>query len=623
MANKYIPYEVSPVKGQAVLNNFHRLLKYDGNDKVLSNISRGMPYYELNHIETVGNENTDNMVIRGECISACAYLKEHNIKVDLVYIDPPFASEANYSKEVYIRNAVVDKEIGENVINKFAKDEKKKDKFDEEMYGDIWTKEYYLNWMYENLRAIKEIISENGSIYVHLDNGIEHYIKIIMDEIFGEGNFRRDITWDTSIPYVAGNKWLANNWIYSQANILYYVMNQNDYIFNKLYDEVKQPSGEISKKPLKDIWTDIENFAGFLGCKEDKEYSTQKPESLLERIINASTNEGMLIADFFGGSGVTAAVAHKLGRRFIHCDIGINSIEVTRDRLKDLDASFNVYQINDGVQLFRNPVQTNEKLRELIVGLNKNSKLSDVFAGSIEDSRLGTIPVYLPDLINSSEKVFDDVRLQKLLIDTFPELDKKIKKVIIYYIDIVCNQKKENETKTDEELLKEMVKADVNSNVEVEFRDLKDLLSNVVLNDVIEYKIEENTEDVINKWKLTVEKFLSDRVIGKIDEFNKKSQVNNDDFTPIKISKSGLECIEYIAVDCKNSDMDKPFFASHDIKIDKNGLAHIDCKKKIVNDKGKTIKFDIWDGTIKSIDKPLRLKVRNICGDESIILLVD
>ena len=112
-------------------------------------------------------------------------------------------------------------------------------------------------------------------------------------------------------------------------------------------------------------------------------------------------------------------------------------------------------------------------------------------------------------------------------------------------------------------------------------------------------------------------------VLGKIEAFNQKSLLNNEDFVPIKISSSGLECIEYIAVDCKNSDMNKPFCATHDIKIDKEGYAHIDCKKKKVNDKGKNIKFDIWDGTIKSVEKPLRLKVRNICGDESIIPLVE
>lgn len=108
MAIKYIPYEVSTVKGQAVLNNFHRLLKYEGNDEVLAHIKRGMPYYELNVVEHVGKDKqTDNMVIRGECISACAYLKEKGIKVDLVYIDPPFASDADYSKKIKLRQTVV------------------------------------------------------------------------------------------------------------------------------------------------------------------------------------------------------------------------------------------------------------------------------------------------------------------------------------------------------------------------------------------------------------------------------------------------------------------------------------------------------------------------------------
>ena len=620
MAVKYIPYEVSTVKGQAVLNDFHRLLKYEGNGEVLSHIKRGMPYYELNEVEQVGKDKkTDNMVIRGECISACAYLKEKGIKVDLVYIDPPFASDADYSKKIKLRQAVVkDGKIDESLIGDDGSKE-----FEEVMYGDVWTKEYYLNWMFENLRAIKEVLSDNGSIYVHLDKGIEHYIKIIMDEIFGENNFRSDITWDTSIPYVAGNKWLSNNWIYSQANIIYYVNNQADYVFNKEYSEIKQPSGEISKKPIKDVWTDIENFAGFLGCKDDKKYATQKPEALLERIINASSNENMVVADFFGGSGVTAAVAHKLGRKFIHCDIGINSIQVTRDRLKGIGASFNVYQINDGVQLFRNPTQTNEKLLKLITGLKKDNSIPDCFAGSIQDSKLGVVPVYLPDLKNSDEKVFDDAKLDELLIKYIPELDKNIKKVIVYYIDLYCN-KVDDTNKTDLELLQDIVKKNKNVDIDIEFKDLKIVLSDVVLNDEVEYTLSNDTGDLLNKYNIEINKFISDRVITKINDFNQKSLINdkNNSFKPIKISKSGLECIEYIAVDCENDDLSKPFNATVDIYIDDKGLAHYNCQTKKTDAKGKTVKFDIWDGSIKSEKKPLKLKVRNICGDETIIKIM-
>ena len=101
--------------------------------------------------------------------------------------------------------------------------------------------------------------------------------------------------------------------------------------------------------PLQDIWTDIAPVQG--GSVENANYATQKPEALLERIIKTSSDAGMLVADFFGGSGVTAAVAHKLGRRFIHCDIGLNSIQTTRDHLKADGAKFDVLEIKDGVQL--------------------------------------------------------------------------------------------------------------------------------------------------------------------------------------------------------------------------------------------------------------------------------
>ncbi|MEA3450356.1 MAG: DNA methyltransferase, partial [Bacteroidota bacterium] len=169
MPIKYIPYIPNTVEGQAVLDNFNRtrrVLRYRDNDKIYDRIKRGMPYYEVKPIEQVGN-NSENLIIRGECISACAYLKEQNIKVDLVYIDPPFASGADYAKKVYIRR---NPKLAEKIAN--AEQEMEMEElqaFDEKMYGDIWKKEDYLNWMFENLQAIKSIMSDNASIYVHLD----------------------------------------------------------------------------------------------------------------------------------------------------------------------------------------------------------------------------------------------------------------------------------------------------------------------------------------------------------------------------------------------------------------------------------------------------------------------
>ena len=182
MPVKYIPYYPNTVQGQAILDNItrnRRVLRYRDNDKVYERIQRGMPYYELEKIEVVGvgsqpAKKNENMLIRGECISACAYLKDKNIKVDLAYIDPPFASGADYARKVYLRK-------NPKIAEAIAKAEEELDleelrAFEEKMYGDIWNKEDYLNWMYENLSALRSVKSETASIYVHLDWHIGHYV---------------------------------------------------------------------------------------------------------------------------------------------------------------------------------------------------------------------------------------------------------------------------------------------------------------------------------------------------------------------------------------------------------------------------------------------------------------
>ena len=194
MAIKYIPFFPEPIEGQALLDNFKRTLRYKGAGEVEGKLRRGMPLYEMEKIETVGENRNRNMIIRGECVSACAYLKEQGIEVDLVYIDPPFASGADYAKKVYIRR---NPKVAEVIVQaeQELEDEALKS-FEEKMYGDVWDKEKYLNWMYENLMAIKSVMSDKASIYVHLDWNIGHYVKILLDEIFGEENFQNEIIWN-------------------------------------------------------------------------------------------------------------------------------------------------------------------------------------------------------------------------------------------------------------------------------------------------------------------------------------------------------------------------------------------------------------------------------------------
>lgn len=619
MPIKYIPFIPEPVEGQAVLNNFNRVLKYKGADDINDTLRRGMPLYEMEKQETVGENADGNMVIRGECVSACAYLKDRGIKVDLVYIDPPFASGADYAKKVYIRRNPKVAEVIAQAEQELDIDELKA--FEEKMYGDVWDKEKYLNWMYENLMAIKAVMSETASIYIHLDWHMVHYVKVLLDEIFGEDNFQREIIWDISV--LSGFKTLAPNWVRGHDTILYYSKSE-ERIFNKLmqphtkeyldsFNKVDENGRyymvahgttryrdevEAKGKPYGDVWNDIMSFQQQPTSDEKVDYATQKPTSLLDRIIRTSTNKDMLVADFFGGSGVTAAVANKLGRKFIHCDIGLNSIQTTRDRLVADGAEFDVLEIKDGVQLYRNPVQTMDKIKSLIPGLKNEDSLDSFWEGAISDSKYGTIPVYIPNLMDSSTKLLDKVLMNRILHQAIPELDSSINKVIVYYIDI-----------TSEDDIRSFIDADDSTTVEIELRDLKSVLGDVVVEDYVDYTVKECTEDLFGGYVTVINSFASDRVMSKITDFNQKafaSATGTKKYKPIVVSEDELELIEFISVDTTSSDGE--WHSDSEIKIDRNGFVILNGNKT----------KDFWDGTIRSSAKPLRLKIRNICGDETV-----
>jgi len=661
MPVKYIPYYPNTVEGQAILDNItrtQRVLRYRENDKVYDRIKRGMPYYEVEKLEAVG-EPSENLVIRGECISACAYLKEQGIKVDLVYIDPPFASGADYAKKVFIRR-------NPKLVEKIAVAEAEMDleelrAFDEKMYGDFWKKEDYLNWMYENLIAIKNITSDTASIYMHIDYHVGHYVKILMDEVFGEDNFRSEIIWKRTTAHSDSSGFGVN------YDMIYYYSLSSDYTFNKVYQEYtseylsrfnkedengrKWTDGNLTAKGLsgsgyqysykgysslwrcpykkmeeldqqnrlyftksggiriklyldelkgmqcQSLWDDI--FPVNSQAEERVTYSTQKPEALLQRVINASSNEAMVVADFFGGSGVTAKVANDLGRTFIHIDIGLNSIQTVRDRLKEANANFQILEIKDGVSLFRNPQQTMDKLATLIPGLQRNiAGIGKFWFGAVTETKNGTVPVFVPNLLNTQEKVLDIPMINTLLNQELLNLDNDVKKVIVYYIDV-----------DDYKELEKFIRDNNATEIEVELRDLKNLLHDVVVEDVIGFE----TKEIATGFETTITNFTSDRLIQKINEFNQKGNLQSiakgKAFNPISISEEGLELIELIALDCDNSTGE--WHSTTELKIDKLGY--------VIKDGVKTKTF--WDGKITSATMPKRLKVRNISGDETIRLI--
>lgn len=251
--------------------------------------------------------------------------------VRLVYIDPPFATKQEFRGSQ-----------------------------DQKAYQDKIAGARFLEFLRKRLVFLRELLSEDGSIYVHLDWKKGHYVKTIMDEVFGENNFRREIIW--TLKGAAGYKSLANSFVRGHDTILYYSKTENP-TFNKEYlpyneaqlkrfteDEEGRKFKTITKDkviyldeakgvPITDVWTDIASFQTVVNSPEITGYPTQKPEALLERIIKASSNPGDLVLDCFAGSGTTLAIAEKLGRRWIGVDCGKLAIYTMQKRLLNIAES--------------------------------------------------------------------------------------------------------------------------------------------------------------------------------------------------------------------------------------------------------------------------------------------
>lgn len=276
-------------------------------------------------------------------------------KVDLICIDPPFDSGADYVRKVKLRglgngngneNGNGSKILGESYTV-----------IEQVQYEDIWANDSYLQFMYERLILLRELLSEKGSIYLHCDENKNHQLRFLLDEVFGQENFRREIIWDITV--LSGYKTIADNWVRGHDSIYYYTKGKN-FIFNKL----KQPhrkeyldrfdkqdengrwyfegrgerlyKDEVIErgKSAGDVWYDIMSFQQQPTSSENTQYPTQKPESLLERIIKSSSDEGSIVLDCFCGSGTTAAIAEKLNRRWIVADLNRGAVQTTMKRLQ-------------------------------------------------------------------------------------------------------------------------------------------------------------------------------------------------------------------------------------------------------------------------------------------------
>ena len=381
-------YEFEPIQGYPMLN-------WNGKRPF-----RSTQYYPAQLKETYGEEvdGWRNKIYWGDNLQVMSHLlKTYRGKINLIYIDPPFDSKADYKKRIELKGKKVEND---------------RTAFEEKQYTDIWTNDEYLQFMYERLILMRELLADNGSIYVHCDWRVNAYMRLILDEVFGKSNFQREIVWDITV--LSGYKSVAQNWIRGHESLVYYSKNSTNFIFNKQYTEhdekylsrfnkvdedgrryfdgrgKRRYLDEVIEKgkPIGDVWSDIMSFQQIPTAKEKMGYPTQKPEALLERIIKVSSNPDDLVFDCFMGSGTTQAVAMKLGRRSIGADINLGAVETTTKRLTDLATEisenmqnsyqelsgggaalvytgFEVYNVNR-YDVFRNPVEAKRILIEAL-----------------------------------------------------------------------------------------------------------------------------------------------------------------------------------------------------------------------------------------------------------------
>lgn len=442
-------YKFQPIKGYPMLN-------WRGKRPFTST-----QFYPAQLKETYGEEvdGWRNKIFWGDNLQVTSHLlKEFRGQVDMIYIDPPFDSKADYKRHISLRG-------------KSAASERSS--FEEKQYSDIWANDEYLQYMFERLVLCKELLAETGSIFVHCDSQKNYLIRCLLDEIFGPNSFVNEIIWKrkggSANPKAQLGTVTDTLFWYSSSSSKKYFQE-----FTKESDEAKKyiserfkrvdektgknfmdspvispsprpnlmyefrgfpspPTGwsvskeimekwasegrlmipedkskrirrkifldEYNGQPVQNLWTDI--FVINSQAAESLDYPTQKPESLIQRILGLTTEPGDLVFDGFMGSGTTQAVAMKSGRRFIGADINLGAIQTTTKRLiSALDhprelgdepfPGFEVFNVNN-YEVFRNPVQAKELLADALE--IQKIETSSVYDGEKDGRMVKIMPV--------------------------------------------------------------------------------------------------------------------------------------------------------------------------------------------------------------------------------------
>lgn len=373
--------------------------------KVLGNAKR---YTKEGIEENIEFKEDDNLIIKGNnLIALSSLLKKYEGKVQLIYIDPPY-----------------------NTGNDGFK------------YNDSFNHSTWLTFMKNRLIIAKNLLTDTGTIYVQLDHNQVHYAKVLMDEIFGPNNFQREIIWSNETS--SGFKAQANNWIRGHDNILFYSKNEN-FLFNKLYhpldektikryDKVDEKGEKFKQyfdngkerrvylksskgKPMSDVWTDIIGFQTSNRGGETLGFEGQKSETLIKRIIEASTNEDDYVLDYHLGSGTTAVSAIKMNRKFI----GIEQMEyidnIAVERLKRaidgemIGISKSVNWQGGGSFVYCELLEDNESLVKELERAENMNQIKTVLNKAVDNGKL--IPSVLPSDLKENEDDFDKLSLDE------------------------------------------------------------------------------------------------------------------------------------------------------------------------------------------------------------------
>jgi len=384
-----------------------------------------------------------NKIFWGDNLQVMSHmLKQYRGKIDLIYIDPPFDSKADYKKKIEIKG--------------LGKAESDSSSFEEKQYGDIWSNDGYLQYMYERLILIRELLSDSGSIFLHCDWHKAHHLRLMLDEIFGPDNFVNEIIWCYFGPGSPGMKQFNRK----HDNIFWYSKTKGRWLFNE--DDIRIPHNEKTTENFKqglkgsgfidgnynladgkipEDWWEMAIAGRYPNDgKKRVGYPTEKPYKLLERIISAVTKPNDIVCDIFMGSGVTQMVAMKLGRRFIGADINLGAIQATTKRListaEELKedsckyTGFEVYNVNN-YDFFRNPLEA----KDLLI---KALEIEPCSANDIWDGELDGRKVKIMPTNRIATKVDAQAITVNLPYKTYDEIKEKDPKAFVERMTIVC-----------------------------------------------------------------------------------------------------------------------------------------------------------------------------------------